>query len=239
MSPARRRKARPSPSARRRPGAARVTTSPDTVAAAHAALREAAHALGALEHAAALPLAEAIEVVMATLESGGTVYFCGNGGSAADAQHFACELAGRFTMERPALAAVALTTNTSSLTAIGNDFGYEQVFSRQLEGLGVAGDALIAITTSGASASVVRAVEAAHQLGMTVIGMTGRRGARFAALCDVALVTPHESTPRVQEGHLLLGHALCALVERGLFASRAGRRTGRARGARRGGAARR
>jgi D-sedoheptulose 7-phosphate isomerase len=239
VRPARRRKARPSPSARRRRGATRVATSPDTVAAAHAALREAAHALGALEHAAALPLAEAIEVVMATLESGGTVYFCGNGGSAADAQHFACELAGRFTMERPALAAVALTTNTSSLTAIGNDFGYEQVFSRQLEGLGVAGDVLIAITTSGASASVVRAVEAAHQLGMTVIGMTGRRGARFAALCDVALVTPHESTPRVQEGHLLLGHALCALVERGLFASRAGGRTGRARGARRGGAARR
>jgi D-sedoheptulose 7-phosphate isomerase len=164
------------------------------------------------------------------------VYFCGNGGSAADAQHLAAELAGRDFSERPALAAVALTTNSSSLTAIGNDYGFERVFSRQLEGLGTPGDVLVAISTSGGSPNVRRAIEAAHQLGMTVIGMTGASGRRFAALCDLALVTPHQSTPRIQEGHIAMGHALCQLIERALFppakngrgAKRgAGRRTGR------------
>jgi D-sedoheptulose 7-phosphate isomerase len=162
-------------------------------------------------------LAAAAEVTIACLEGGGTVYFCGNGGSAADAQHLACELAGRFLAERPALAAVALTTNSSSLTAIGNDYGFDRVFSRQLEGLGLPGDVLIALTTSGGSANVLRAVEAAHGLGMTVIGMTGAKGVRFAARCDVALVTPSASTPRIQEGHITLGHALCELIERALF----------------------
>ncbi len=127
-------------------------------------------------------------------------------------------------MERPSLAAVALTTNTSALTAIGNDYGFDRVFARQLEGLGSPGDVLVAITTSGRSANVLRAVEAARAHGMVVIGMTGRAGRGFAARCDHALVTPSDSTPRIQEGHIAMGHALCELVERSLFGrNRAGR----------------
>jgi D-sedoheptulose 7-phosphate isomerase len=145
------------------------------------------------------------------------VYFCGNGGSAADAQHLACELAGRYLLDRPPLPAVALTTNSSTLTAIGNDFGYAETFARPLQGLGGPGDVLVALTTSGGSANVVRAVRVAQRLGMTVIGFTGAHGTAFAARCDIALVTPHASTPRIQEGHIAMGHALCELVERALF----------------------
>lgn len=190
---------------------------------ARALLRDAITSARRLEsvHGA---LAAAAEVSIACLEGGGTIYLCGNGGSAADAQHLAAELAGKYLLERPALAAVALTTNSSSLTAIGNDYGFDQAFSRQLEGLGLPGDVLIAITTSGGSANVLRAVETAHALGMTVIGMTGAKGARFAARCDIALVTPSVSTPRIQEGHITLGHALCELIERTLFGR--GRRPG-------------
>src|SRR5262245_32797807 len=140
---------------------------------ARATLREAARNAAGVERACATALAAAAEVLIACLEGGGTVFFCGNGGSAADAQHLACELAGRYLVDRPGLAAVALTTNSSSLTAIGNDFGCDEVFARQLEGLGTPGDVLVAITTSGRSASVLRAVEVAHGCGMTVVGMTG------------------------------------------------------------------
>ena len=198
---------------------------------ARAALRDAGRNLARLERACAPALAAASEVVIACLEGGGTVYFCGNGGSAADAQHLACELAGRYLVDRPALAAVALTTNSSSLTAIGNDFGFEHVFSRQLEGLGAPGDVLVAITTSGGSANVLAAVHAAHACGMTVIGLTGIAGRRFASQCDYALVAPGTITPRIQEAHLALGHTLCELVERALSAparrpaTRASRRT--------------
>jgi D-sedoheptulose 7-phosphate isomerase len=199
---------------------------------ARAVLRDAGVALRRLERACTHSVAEAAESVIASLENGGTVYLCGNGGSAADAQHLAAELAGRYLTDRPALAAVALSTNTSAVTAIGNDYGFDQVFSRQLEGLGMPGDVLIAITTSGGSANVRRAVESAHAMGMTVIGMTGLKGRRFAALCDLALVTPSDSTPRIQEGHIAMGHALCELVERALFANAArfaaGRRVSRA-----------
>jgi D-sedoheptulose 7-phosphate isomerase len=194
---------------------------------ARAVLREAGRSLARLERRASRAVAEAAETLVAALESGGTVYFCGNGGSAADAQHLAAELAGRYLAERPAVAAVSLTTNSSALTAVGNDYGFERVFARQLEGLGVAGDVLVAISTSGRSPNVLAAVETAHRLGMTVIGMTGLKGRRFAALCDLALVTPSESTPRVQEGHITMGHALCELVERAMFPTRprkAGRR---------------
>ena len=196
-------------------------------------LRESARTLARVERSCARAVAAAAEVMIAALEAGGTVYFCGNGGSAADAQHFACELAGRYLMDRPPLAAVSLTTNTSSLTAIANDYGYEHAFSRQLEGLGTQGDVLVAITTSGGSASVIAAVHAAHRLGMTVIGITGPRGARFAAQCDLALVTPAPTTPHVQEGHLAMGHAVFELVERAMFGDRARRtatRSTRARG---------
>ncbi len=207
--------------------------------AARASLREAGRSLARLERRATRAVAEAAETLVASLESGGTVYFCGNGGSAADAQHLAAELAGRYLGERPAIAAVALTTNSSALTAIGNDYGFERVFARQLEGVGTAGDVLVAISTSGGSPNVLAAIEAAHRQGMTVVGLTGLKGRRFAALCDLALVTPSDATPRIQEGHIAMGHALCELVERAMFPARA--RAGRrgARGARRARKARR
>ena len=193
---------------------------------ARTVLRESARAMARLERASARAVAEAAEALVACLQSGGTAYFCGNGGSAADAQHLACELAGRFFVDRPGLPAVALTTNTSSLTAIGNDFGFEVAYSRQLEGLGRAGDVLVALTTSGASPNVKKAVDVARARGMVVIGFTGARGRTFAASCDYALVSPSDVTPRVQEGHIAMGHALCELVERALFPTEAARGTG-------------
>jgi D-sedoheptulose 7-phosphate isomerase len=200
--------------------------------AARVILRDASRSLARVERSCARALAAAAEMAIASLEAGRTIYFCGNGGSAADAQHLACELAGRYLIDRPAVAAVALSTNTSSLTSIGNDYGFEHVFSRQLEGLGRPGDVLVAITTSGSSPNVLAAVRVAQRLGMTVIGMTGGKGADFAAECDVALVTPHLVTPRVQEGHIAMGHAFCELIERAMFGRQAG---GAARAARAGG----
>jgi len=202
---------------------------------ARAALAASSRAMREIERTAG-EVAAAAELMIACLGAGGTVFFCGNGGSAADSQHFAAELAGRYLIDRPSLPAVALTTNTSSLTAIGNDFGFDQVFERQLESLGSPGDVLVAITTSGRSANVRRAVMTAHRLGMVVVGFTGQPGREFAAQCDVALVTPHSATPRIQEGHLAMGHALCELVERGMFGGGGkgapGRRAGSIRGAR-------
>ncbi len=184
---------------------------------ARTALGEAAESLKRVERDCASAVAATAEVLIHCFENGGTVYFCGNGGSAADAQHLAAEFQGRYFVDRPALPAVSLTTNTSSITAIGNDYGYDHVFSRQLEGLGMPGDVLVAISTSGRSESVLRAIFAARTLAMTVIGMTGGRGGEFADLCDVALVTPHLSTPRIQEGHIAMGHTVCQLVEHALF----------------------
>jgi len=184
---------------------------------AKAALAEAARASAKLAKENAAAVAAAAEALLACFENGGTVYFCGNGGSAADAQHLAAEFSGRYLVDRPGLPAVALTTNSSAVTAIGNDYGYDEVFARQLEGLGAPGDVLVAITTSGGSASVRKAVRAAQALGMTTIGMTGAKGGEFAAACDIALVTPHASTPHVQEGHITMGHAFCLLVERAMF----------------------
>src|SRR5262245_46310108 len=132
---------------------------------ARTVLMDAGRSMGRLERVATREVAAAAEAAIACLEAGGTLYFCGNGGSAADAQHLACELAGRYLMDRPALAAVALTTNTSSLTAIGNDYDFDQVFSRQLEGLAVPGDVLVALTTSGRSSNVLEAIRAARRLG--------------------------------------------------------------------------
>jgi len=208
---------------------------------ARGTLQETARTLSRVAASCAPAVAAAAEALVQCFENGGTAFFCGNGGSAADAQHFACEFAGRYLVERPGLPAVALNTNTSALTAIGNDYGYDEVFSRQLEGLGSPGDVLVAITTSGASESVRRAVRTAHALGMTVIGMTGAKGGEFAAMCDIALVSPHASTPHVQEGHLAMGHAFCQLVERALFPAAASpqRPARRARRATRRGAARR
>jgi len=189
---------------------------------ARTALGDSAATMRRLEGAASGAVAEAAEIVVSSLRAGGTIYFCGNGGSAADAQHLAAELSGRFYLDRPPMAGVALTTNTSALTAIGNDYGFDTVFARQLEGVGIPGDVLVAITTSGGSPNVAKAVETAHRIGMIVIGMTGQQGTRFAASCDVALVTPSRTTPRIQEGHIAMGHALCELVERAMTPAREG-----------------
>jgi D-sedoheptulose 7-phosphate isomerase len=184
---------------------------------ARAALHETARTLAVLEQKNAPAVAAAAELILGCFENGGTVYFCGNGGSAADAQHLAAEFSGRYLVDRPGLPAVALTTNSSAVTAIGNDYGYDEVFSRQLEGMGAPGDVLVAITTSGRSESVRRAVREAHKLKMTVIGMTGAKGSEFAAMCDVALITPSATTPNIQEGHIAMGHAFCLVVERSMF----------------------
>jgi D-sedoheptulose 7-phosphate isomerase len=165
------------------------------------------------------PLAAACDLAVGTLQAGGKILLCGNGGSAADAQHLAAELTGRFRRQRGALAAIALSTDTSALTAIGNDFGFEQVFSRQVEALARPGDLVIGISTSGNSANVASALRAARAAGCTTIGLTGRTGGLLAAWCDVALQVPADDTARIQEMHILLGHTLCHVVETALAAA--------------------
>lgn len=160
---------------------------------------------------------EAAALVEAGLRNGGALHTCGNGGSAADAQHIAAELSGRFYLDRPGLAASALSVNTSALTAIGNDMDYAEVFARQLEGVGKPGDVLLAITTSGSSANVVRAVEKAREMDIRVVGFTGAKGETFARSCDVALVVPSSDVARIQESHIAAGHLICQLVEAALF----------------------
>ena len=152
-------------------------------------------------------------VVREALAAGHKVLLCGNGGSAADAQHIAAELVGRFVVERRGLPAIALTTDTSALTAIANDYGYEAVFSRQVEALGRPGDVLIAITTSGRSKNVVAAVAVARELGMKVVGLTGAAGEEFVRGCDAGIAVPSRDTARIQEGHITIGHVLCELVD--------------------------
>jgi phosphoheptose isomerase len=147
------------------------------------------------------------------IAAGHKVLLCGNGGSAADAQHIAAELVGRFVVERRALPAIALTTDTSALTAIGNDYGYEVVFSRQVEALGQPGDVLIAITTSGKSPNVVAAARAARERGMKIIGLTGAAGADFVASCDGGVAVPSTNTARIQECHITIGHVLCEMLD--------------------------
>ncbi len=156
---------------------------------------------------------------IACVRLGGKVLFAGNGGSAADAQHMAGEFVSRFMFERPAMAAIALTTDTSILTAIGNDYGFESVFARQVQGLGRSGDVFIAYSTSGSSPNIIKALAVARELGLTTIGMTGNRKGGMLAVCDIALEVPSASTPRIQEGHLLLGHTVCGLVEEAMFRS--------------------
>lgn len=173
-----------------------------------------------LKYAAAEPLsksiAEAVDAVMGSITGGGKVMACGNGGSAADAQHFAAELVGRFERERPGLAAIALTTDTSILTAIGNDYDFASIYSKQVQALGQPGDVLIAISTSGNSANVLAAIEAAHAREMTVVALTGRTGGRLRALLsdtDVLIAVPHDRTARIQEVHLLSLHCLCDAID--------------------------
>lgn len=166
------------------------------------------------------PIAEAAEAMTQCLLAEGRILACGNGGSAGDAMHIAAELVNRFEMERPGLPAIALTADTPTLTAIANDYSYDQVFSRQVQALGRAGDILLAISTSGGSANVVAATEAAHERGVRVIALSGKGGGALAGVLrdgDIEVRVPHESTARIQEIHLLVIHCLCDLIDRKLF----------------------
>jgi D-sedoheptulose 7-phosphate isomerase len=166
------------------------------------------------------PIAAAVQAMLACVTSGGKVLACGNGGSAADAQHFAAEFVGRFERERPELGAIALTTDSSILTAVANDYGYNVVFSRQVRALGLPGDVLLAISTSGNSASILAAVEAAHERDMTVVALTGKGGGKMAQALretDVHICVPHDRTARIQEVHLLVVHCLCDGVDNQLL----------------------
>lgn len=158
------------------------------------------------------PIEAAVRLMVHSLRHGGKIMACGNGGSAADSQHFAAELLNRFEKERPPLAAIALTTDTSTLTSIANDYRYEDVFSKQIQALGKAGDVLLAISTSGNSPNVIEAIHVAHALGVRVVALTGRGGGKMTALLkadDIHLCVPAERTARIQEVHLLTIHCLC------------------------------
>ena len=158
-------------------------------------------------------LQEAANLLVNTLKNGNKALLCGNGGSAADAQHIAAELTGRYKTERRGLPAIALTTDTSALTAISNDYGYAKVFDRQVEALANKGDLLIGISTSGNSDNIISALECAKALGCHTIGFSGRDGGTMNQVCDINLVVPSNDTPRIQEIHILLGHTLCQIVD--------------------------
>jgi D-sedoheptulose 7-phosphate isomerase len=162
------------------------------------------------------PIAAAVQAILASVTSGGKVLACGNGGSAADAQHFAAEFVGRYERERPELGAIALTTDSSILTAIANDYDFSVIFSKQVRALGSAGDVLLAMSTSGNSANVLKAIEAAHERDMTVVALTGRSGGKMTQALretDVHICVPHERTARIQEVHLLVIHCICDGVD--------------------------
>jgi len=166
------------------------------------------------------PIAAAVQAILACVTNGGKVLACGNGGSAADAQHFAAEFVGRFERERPELGAIALTTDSSILTAIANDYDFNAVFSRQVRALGQPGDVLLAISTSGNSANVLAAIEAAHEREMVVVGLSGRNGGKMAGALrdtDVHICVPHERTARIQEVHILVLHCICDAVDHQLL----------------------
>ncbi|MBS7814886.1 phosphoheptose isomerase [Wohlfahrtiimonas chitiniclastica] len=178
--------------------------------ATKAAILEDANLIATLENVA--------KTLIDVYREQGKILIVGNGGSAADAQHMAAELVGRFELEREGLPAIALTTDTSILTAVGNDYGYHYTFARQVEALGQPNDALIAISTSGNSESIVNAVKAARKKGIYTIGLTGSRACMMDELCDVMIKIPSTHTPRIQESHLLVEHMLCQLIETALFA---------------------
>ena len=155
----------------------------------------------------------ASSLVVDTLKNGNKVLLCGNGGSAADAQHIAAELTGRYKTERRGLAGIALTTDTSALTAIGNDYGYERIFDRQVEALANKGDLIIGISTSGNSKNVINAFKIGKQLGCNTLGLSGKDGGDMNKICDINLVVPSNDTPRIQEMHILFGHTICQIVD--------------------------
>lgn len=163
-------------------------------------------------------VARAGEAITAALQSGGKVMFCGNGGSAADSQHIAAEFTGRFINDRRPLAGLALSTDSSALTCISNDYGYEHVFTRQVQALGKPGDCLVGISTSGNSGNVISAFEYARSAGMVTIGLLGRDGGVLAEMSDIAIIVPSKVTARIQEAHIMIGHSLCGMVEDALIA---------------------
>lgn len=167
---------------------------------------EALHSLSAQIEAAA-------QMWIRALSAGRKVIFCGNGGSAADAQHLAAELMGRFMFDRDPLPALSLTVDTSALTAIGNDYGYDKVFSRQLRGIGVPGDVLLGMSTSGNSGNVLAAFETARMMGVSTIGLTGAGGGNMAKVSDLLIAVPHERTNHIQEAHIAIGHLICSITE--------------------------
>jgi D-sedoheptulose 7-phosphate isomerase len=162
-------------------------------------------------------LEQIVEACMATFRADGKVLFCGNGGSAADAQHLAAEFSGRFYYDRPPLFAEALHVNGSYLTAVSNDYSYNESYARMLKAMGRKGDVLFALSTSGNSANIIRAAEVAREQEMIVVGFTGKSGGQLASLCDHLLNIPSTDTPRIQECHMLMGHLVCELVEAALF----------------------
>ena len=181
-----------------------------------------AQSLAALERAARdAPLRAVAEeiaaAIIAALRAGNKLLIIGNGGSAADAQHIAAEIVGRYKKDRPAWAAIALTTDTSALTAIANDYGFENIFARQVEGLGARGDVLLALSTSGRSGNILAALRTARERGLVTIGFTGTRGEALAALCDHLLIAPSDDTPVIQQIHLTIAHAICDEIEQTLM----------------------
>lgn len=160
---------------------------------------------------------EAAGIMIESLKAGGKIHFCGNGGSAADAQHLAAELSGRFYFDRPPLNADALHCNTSYLTAVGNDYGYDVIFSRLIQGTGKKGDVLVGISTSGNSKNILKAYETCREMGIKTISFTGETGGSMKNLSDVLLNVPSKDTPRIQESHIMIGHIICELIESALF----------------------
>jgi D-sedoheptulose 7-phosphate isomerase len=177
--------------------------------------RETARLMGELSVVSAA-VDRAADAWIDALRGGNKVIFCGNGGSAADAQHLSAELMGRFLIDRNPLPAVSLTVDTSALTAIGNDYGYEHVFSRQLRGIGRRGDVIFGMSTSGNSVNVVEAFKVARENGICTIGLTGRSGGQMAAHSDILIAVPHDRTNHIQEAHIAIGHVICAIVEESL-----------------------
>ena len=162
-------------------------------------------------------LEEVIQIITNTFQNGGAVYFCGNGGSAADAQHLAAEFSGRFYKDRKALPSEALHCNTSYLTAVANDYSYDVIYSRLIEGIARKGDVLIGLSTSGNSGNIIKAFEMANSMGVITIGMTGAGGGKMKAISNYLIEVPSNTTPRIQESHILIGHIICELVEKNIF----------------------
>jgi len=162
-------------------------------------------------------IVEVAQACVALYKTDKKTILAGNGGSAADAQHIAAELVGRYGFDRPSIPSLALTTDTSNLTAIGNDYGYDKVFSRQLEGMGQEGDIFIGISTSGNSLNIINAFESAKKKNILTVALVGRDGGKMAQMADISLIVPSDSTPRIQESHILIGHIICDIIEKEIF----------------------